>query len=82
MSRAAAVLFAATVLALSCTARAASGVDSGLPRSQSSSRELIVVTAPRASSTEGTVTAEVRSSPGAPWRPVLGPWPAELGRGD
>ncbi len=81
--RAAMVLFAvaAAALALSCTARAASGVNSGLPAVPGSSRELIVVTAPRASSTEGTVTAEVRSSPGARWRPVLGPWPAELGRG-
>lgn len=80
MSRAAAALIAATVLALSCSARASSAVDTGLQAVPSSSRELIVVTAPRFSSTAGTLTAEVRSSAGAPWRPVLGPWPAELGR--
>jgi L,D-peptidoglycan transpeptidase YkuD (ErfK/YbiS/YcfS/YnhG family) len=72
---------AATMLAVSGRARAASGVDTGLPAVPRSSLELIVVTASRASSTAGTLTAEVRSSPGARWRPVLGPWPAELGRG-
>jgi L,D-peptidoglycan transpeptidase YkuD (ErfK/YbiS/YcfS/YnhG family) len=61
-------------------ARAASGVDTGLRAVPRSSRELIIVTAPRASATAGTLTAEVRSAPGARWRRVLGPWPAELGR--
>jgi L,D-peptidoglycan transpeptidase YkuD (ErfK/YbiS/YcfS/YnhG family) len=75
------IAIAPTMLAVSCRARAASGVDTGLRAVPRSSRELIVVTASRASSTAGTLTAEVRSSPGARWRPVLGPWPAELGRG-
>jgi L,D-peptidoglycan transpeptidase YkuD (ErfK/YbiS/YcfS/YnhG family) len=80
--RAAMVLFVvgATTLTVSCTARAASGAGSGLRAIPPASRELIVVTAPRASSTAGTVTAEMRSSPENRWRPVLGPWPAELGR--
>jgi L,D-peptidoglycan transpeptidase YkuD (ErfK/YbiS/YcfS/YnhG family) len=39
-----------------------------------------VVSASRASATAGTLTAEERSAPGAGWRRVLGPWPAELGR--
>jgi L,D-peptidoglycan transpeptidase YkuD (ErfK/YbiS/YcfS/YnhG family) len=71
----------ATMLAASGLAQAASAVDTGLQAVPRSSRELIVVTASRGSSTAGTLTAEVRSSPGARWRPVLGPWPAELGRG-
>jgi len=71
---------AATTLAVSGPARAASGVDTGLRAVPRSSRELIVVTAPRASATAGTLRAEVRSGAGARWRPVLGPWPAELGR--
>jgi L,D-peptidoglycan transpeptidase YkuD (ErfK/YbiS/YcfS/YnhG family) len=80
--RATAALIAvtATVLAASGLARAASAVDTGLPAVPRSSRELIVVTASGVSSTAGTLTAEVRTSPGARWRPVLGPWPAELGR--
>jgi L,D-peptidoglycan transpeptidase YkuD (ErfK/YbiS/YcfS/YnhG family) len=82
MWRAAAALTAvvAMLLAVSGSARAASGVDTGLRAVPRSSRELIVVTAPRASATAGTLTAEVRSAPGARWRRVLGPWPAELGR--
>ena len=70
----------AVMLAVSGPARAASGADTGLRAVPRSSRELIVVTAPRASATSGTLTAEVRSAPGARWRRVLGPWPAELGR--
>ena len=70
----------AMMLAVSGPARAASGADTGLRAVPRSSRELIVVTAPRASATSGTLTAEVRSAPGARWRRVLGPWPAELGR--
>lgn len=70
----------AMMLALSGPARAASGADTGLRAVPRSSRELIVITAPRASATSGTLTAEVRSAPGARWRRVLGPWPAELGR--
>ena len=70
----------ASMLAASGLARAASAVDTGLQAVPRSSRELIVVTAARASATAGTLTAEVRASPGARWRPVLGPWPAELGR--
>jgi L,D-peptidoglycan transpeptidase YkuD (ErfK/YbiS/YcfS/YnhG family) len=70
----------AMMLAVSDPARAASGADTGLRAVPRSSRELIVVTAPRASATSGTLTAEVRSAPGARWRRVLGPWPAELGR--
>jgi L,D-peptidoglycan transpeptidase YkuD (ErfK/YbiS/YcfS/YnhG family) len=72
---------AATMLAVSGPARAASRPDTGLPAVPRSSRELIVVTAPRTSATAGTLTAEVRRGPGARWRRVLGPWPAELGRG-
>jgi L,D-peptidoglycan transpeptidase YkuD (ErfK/YbiS/YcfS/YnhG family) len=71
---------AVAILVLSGSASAASGVDTGLRAVPRSSRELIVVTAPRASATTGTLTAEVRSAPAAPWRRVLGPWPAELGR--
>jgi L,D-peptidoglycan transpeptidase YkuD (ErfK/YbiS/YcfS/YnhG family) len=80
--RAATVLtaVAATMLAVSGPARAVSGVDTGLRGVPRSSRELIVVTASRASATAGTLTAEVRSAPGARWRRVFGPWPAELGR--
>jgi L,D-peptidoglycan transpeptidase YkuD (ErfK/YbiS/YcfS/YnhG family) len=70
----------AMMLAVGGPARAASGADTGLRAVPRSSRELIVVTAPRASATSGTLTAEVRSAPGARWRRVLGPWPAELGR--
>jgi L,D-peptidoglycan transpeptidase YkuD (ErfK/YbiS/YcfS/YnhG family) len=72
----------ATMLAVSSPglAQAAAGVDTGLRAVPRSSRELIIVTAPRASSTAGTLAAEVRSAPGAPWRRVFGPWPAELGR--
>jgi L,D-peptidoglycan transpeptidase YkuD (ErfK/YbiS/YcfS/YnhG family) len=70
----------AVMLAVSGPASAASGADTGLRAVPRSSRELIVVTAPRASATSGTLTAEVRSAPGARWRRVLGPWPAELGR--
>jgi L,D-peptidoglycan transpeptidase YkuD (ErfK/YbiS/YcfS/YnhG family) len=72
---------AVAILVLSGSSSAASGVDTGLRAVPRSSRELIVVTAPRASATAGTLTAEVRSAPGAPWRRVLGPWPVELGRG-
>jgi L,D-peptidoglycan transpeptidase YkuD (ErfK/YbiS/YcfS/YnhG family) len=71
---------AVTMVVISGAARAASGVDTGLRAVPRSSRELIVVTAPRASAPTGTLAAEVRSAPGAPWRRVLGPWPAELGR--
>ena len=53
------------MLAASGPAHAAGGVDTGLRAIPRSSRELIVVTAPRASATEGTLTAEVRSAPGA-----------------
>ena len=80
--RAATALVAVTaaVLALSGSARAAGGLDTGLRAVPRSSRELIVVTAPRASATAGTLTAQARSAPGGRWRRVLGPWPAELGR--
>ena len=74
------VAVVATMLALGGSARAASGADTGLRATPRSSRELIVVTAPRASATTGTLTADVRLGPGARWRRVLGPWPAELGR--
>jgi L,D-peptidoglycan transpeptidase YkuD (ErfK/YbiS/YcfS/YnhG family) len=81
--RATVVLVAVTaaMLAMSCRVWAASGAATGLHAVPRSSRELIVVTAPHASSTAGTLTAEIRSSATARWRPVLGPWPAELGRG-
>jgi L,D-peptidoglycan transpeptidase YkuD (ErfK/YbiS/YcfS/YnhG family) len=83
MSRAAMALIVvtATMLAVSCLARTAFAADSGLRAIPRSSQELIVVTASGVSSTAGTVTAEVRASPRARWRAVLGPWPAELGRG-
>jgi L,D-peptidoglycan transpeptidase YkuD (ErfK/YbiS/YcfS/YnhG family) len=71
---------AATMPALCGSTRAASGVDTGLRAVPRSSRELIVVAAPRASATAGTLSAEARSADGARWRRVLGPWPAELGR--
>jgi L,D-peptidoglycan transpeptidase YkuD (ErfK/YbiS/YcfS/YnhG family) len=67
-------------LATSGPARAAGDIDTGLRAVPDSSRQLIVVTAPHASATAGTLTAERRSGPGARWRRVLGPWPAELGR--
>ena len=73
-------VLAATMLAMSGSAYAAPGVDTGLPAIPPTSRQLIVVTAPRASATLGTLTAETRSAPGARWRRVRGPWPAELGR--
>ncbi len=69
---------AALVLAAAGPARAA---DTGLPAIPRAGRERIVVTAPRASATVGALAAEVRSGPGARWRRVFGPWPAELGRG-
>jgi len=75
-----AVVATATVLTMTGSARAAGGADTGLRAVPRSSRELIVVTAPRASATTGTLTAQVRSAPGARWRRVLGPWHAELGR--
>ena len=68
------------MLAASGPARAAVRNDTGLRAVPRASRELIAVTAPRAASTAGTLTAEVRSAPGGRWRRVLGPWPAELGR--
>jgi L,D-peptidoglycan transpeptidase YkuD (ErfK/YbiS/YcfS/YnhG family) len=70
----------AAMVAMSGSAQAAPGVDTGLPAVPRTSRQLIVVTAPRASATAGTLTAEARPAPGARWRRVRGPWPAELGR--
>jgi L,D-peptidoglycan transpeptidase YkuD (ErfK/YbiS/YcfS/YnhG family) len=77
---AALIAAAATMLTAAGQARAAAGVDTGLRAIPRASRELVAVTAPRASATTGTLTAEVRSAPGARWHRVLGPWPAELGR--
>lgn len=71
---------AATMLVTSGSTRAAGGLDTGLRAVPRASRELIVVTAPRASATMGTLSAEVRSATGARWHRVLGPWRAELGR--
>jgi L,D-peptidoglycan transpeptidase YkuD (ErfK/YbiS/YcfS/YnhG family) len=71
---------AAVLLALAGGADAAARDDTGLPAVPRASRQLIVVTAPRASATAGTLTAEARSGPGGSWHRVLGPWPAELGR--
>jgi L,D-peptidoglycan transpeptidase YkuD (ErfK/YbiS/YcfS/YnhG family) len=74
------IAVAAAALGVIGPARAAGGADTGLRGVPRSSRELIVVTAPRASAKAGTLTAEVRSASGARWRRVLGPWRAELGR--
>ncbi|HEX5191736.1 MAG TPA: L,D-transpeptidase family protein [Solirubrobacteraceae bacterium] len=74
------IVVVVTLLATSGSTRAAGGLDTGLHAVPRASRELIVVTAPRASATMGTVSAEVRSGAGARWRRVLGPWRAELGR--
>lgn len=79
--RSATALTAALVIMgmVSGSARAAR-FDTGLRAVPGASRELITVTAPRASATAGTLTAAVRPTATAPWRRVLGPWPAELGR--
>ena len=71
---------ALAALATSGSAGAAGRVDTGLSAVPRATRELVVVIAPRASATAGTLIAEVRSAPGDRWRRVLGPWPAELGR--
>jgi L,D-peptidoglycan transpeptidase YkuD (ErfK/YbiS/YcfS/YnhG family) len=82
--RAAVAFTAATAMMLAVSspgrAHAAAGVDTGLRAVPRLSRELIVVSAPRASATAGTLIGEVRSAPGARWRRVFGPWPAELGK--
>lgn len=54
--------------------------DTGLPAIPAAGQELITVTAPSHGATSGTLTAYARRATAAPWRRVLGPWPAELGR--
>ena len=61
-------------------ARAAGGRDDGLPGVPARSDQVVVVSAPSAGR-PAMLTAVARSRPGAPWRGVLGPWPAEIGRG-
>ena len=61
-------------------ASAATGSDDGLPGVPASSDQVVVVSAP-SGGRPAMLTAVARSRPGEPWRRVLGPWPAEIGRG-
>ena len=61
-------------------ALAAGGRDDGLPGVPGRSDQVIVVSPPGGGA-PATLSAYARSRPGARWRRVLGPWPAEIGRG-
>ncbi len=62
------------------TALAAVGRDDGLPGVPASSDQVIAVSPPGGGG-PATLSAFARLHPGAGWRRVLGPWPAEIGRG-